>query len=319
MKTILLKGGSLSSTYHCTTIGEEFIRKSIDRSVNREYGYVRWYSQLKKLQRYNTQYPNLFPKILRSGVHNDQPYFDLEYLDGFQDIKTILTEKNLTEYQIADMSEAVWKAFYQLHSIKHKSNLYTGGLYFKEEIEQKLNDALKLDSFKQFYDAGTYSLNGEIVHGMSNYLHELENFFDELRLEEEENIHGNPTLENIMYSVKENRVVFIDVYEESVLDTKYLDYAQVLQCSRSHYGYINDMGVSVTGTDIINPNPSVKAFDIFNQHFTSKLPENKKQLIDILEATQFIRMLPFKLLAGDTDKAKYFYVHACKLFSEALQ
>jgi hypothetical protein len=89
MKTILLKGGSLSSTYHCTTIGEEFIRKSIDRSVNREYGFVRWYSQLKKLQRYNTQYPNLFPKVLRSGVHNDQPYFDLEYLDGFQDIKTI--------------------------------------------------------------------------------------------------------------------------------------------------------------------------------------------------------------------------------------
>jgi hypothetical protein len=92
MKTILLKGGSLSSTYHYTTIGEEFIRKSIDRSVNREYGFVRWYSQLKKLQRYNTQYPNLFPKILRSGVHNDQPYFDLEYLDGFQDIKTILTK-----------------------------------------------------------------------------------------------------------------------------------------------------------------------------------------------------------------------------------
>jgi hypothetical protein len=318
MKTILLKGGSLSSTYHCTTIGEEFVRKTIDRAVNREYGFVRWYSQLKKLQRYNTQYPNLFPKVLRSGVSNDEPYFDLEYLDGFQDIKTILTEQTLSEYQIAAMSEAVWKGFNQLHSVKHKSNLYTGGLYYKEEVEQKLNDALKFDSFKQFYDAGTYSLGTEIVHGMNNYLHELENFFNELRLEEEENIHGNPTLENIMYSFKENRIVFIDVYEESIIDTKYLDYAQVLQCSRSHYGIINDNRVYIDDFHLYTEVHDTHNFELFNQHFTSKLPEDKKQLIDILEATQFIRMLPFKLLAGETDKAKYFYVHACKLFARAL-
>jgi len=318
MKTILLKGGSLSSTYHCTTIGEEFVRKTIDRSVNREYGFVRWYSQLKKLQRYNTQYPNLFPKVLRSGVYNDQPYFDLEYLDGFQDIKTILTEQTLSEYQIAAMSEAVWKGFNQLHSVKHKSNLYTGGLYYKEEVEQKLNDALKFDSFKKFYDAGTYSIGTEIVHGMNNYLHELENFFNELRLEEEENIHGNPTLENIMYSFKENRIVFIDVYEESIIDTKYLDYAQVLQCSRSHYGIINDNRVYIDDFHLYTEVHDTHNFELFNQHFTSKLPEDKKQLIDILEATQFIRMLPFKLLAGETDKAKYFYVHACKLFARAL-
>lgn len=318
MKTIQLKGGSLSSTYYCNTIGEEFIRKSVDRKLNREYGFIRWYSQLKKLQRYNTIYPNLFPKVLRSGVYNEQPYFDLEYLEGFEDIKTILSKNDLSEYQIADISEAVWKGFYQLHSVKHKSNVYTGQLYFKEEVEQKINDALTIESFKQFYEAGTYSLGTDIVHGMSNYLHELENYFKDLRLEEEENIHGNPTLENIMYSFEENRVVFIDVYEESMIDSKYLDYAQVLQCSRSHYGYINDRDVRVNGLNVYNPNPVTESFDLFNQHFSSKLPQDKKQLIDILEATQFIRMLPFKLIAGDINKAKYFYVHACKLFSKAL-
>jgi hypothetical protein len=49
------------------------------------------------------------------------------------------------------------------------------------------------------------------------------------------------------------------------------------------------------------------------------LPEDKMKLIDILEASQFIRMLPFKLIAGDINKAKYFYVHACKLFSKAMK
>ena len=57
-----------------------------------------------------------------------------------------------------------------------------------------------------------------------------------------------------------------------------------------------------------------KNFHTFNQHFESKL-DNNKMLIDVLEATQFIRMLPFKCLAGNIDKAKYFYVHACYLLS----
>ena len=317
MKSIQLKGGSLNSTYYHSTIGEDFVRKSINREVNREYGYVRWYSQLKKLQRYNTQYPNLFPQVLRAGIHNNQPYFDLEYLDDFQDIKTILATKKLTEYEIGNISEAVWKGFNQLHSIKHHSNAYTGKLYFVEEIEQKLNDALKNREFEEFYSMGTHAYFGGIVHGLSNYMNELENYFSELRIDEEENIHGNPTLENIMYSFIENRVVFIDPYEESIIETKYLDYAQVLQCSRSYYGYINDNSVIVQDNSVKHEITIPENFYTFSKHFESKL-ENHKKLIDILEATQFIRMLPFKCLAGNIDQAKYFYVHACYLLSKIL-
>jgi hypothetical protein len=40
------------------------------------------------------------------------------------------------------------------------------------------------------------------------------------------------------------------------------------------------------------------------------------QTINILEATQFIRMLPFKCAAGEFDKAKYFYLHACHLLNK---
>jgi hypothetical protein len=317
MRSIKLKGGSLNSTYYHSTIGEDFVRKSINRDINREYGYVRWYSQLKKIQRYNTQYPNLFPRVLRAGIDAYTPYFDIEYLHDFQDIKTILATKNLTEYEIANISEAVWKGFDQLHSIKHKSNVYTGSLYFVEEVEQKIKDALKNREFEEFYDMGTHEYFGGIVHGLSNYMNELQNFFRDVEIMEEENIHGNPTLENIMYSFDENRVVFIDPYEESIIDTKYLDYAQVLQCSRSYYGYINDNNVIVRDNYVKHDLVIPKNFYTFNQHFESKL-ENEKMLIDVLEATQFIRMLPFKLLAGDIDKAKYFYVHACYLLSKIL-
>jgi len=46
-KKILLKGGSLSKTYR---LGNKVI-KTISLEDEREYGYVRWYSQQKKLQK----------------------------------------------------------------------------------------------------------------------------------------------------------------------------------------------------------------------------------------------------------------------------
>ena len=42
-------------------------------------------------------------------------------------------------------------------------------------------------------------------------------------------------------------------------------------------------------------------------------------IVDVFEATQFIRMLPFKVLAGEIDKAKFFYVHACYLLSKVFR
>ena len=317
MKTISLKGGSLSKTYWLPD--EKIVRKEISRIKNREYGFMRWYSQLKKLQEYNTLYPDLFPKVVNVDSTSVEAWFDLEYLEGFRDIKSILSKDTLSEEQIFRMSQAVWKGLNTLHSIKKEPIAGTPKLYFVEEIQQKIEDAIKIKKFEDFFYYGTYHFNGEVVTGVGGYLHVLKEYFSELKNDDECNIHGNPTLENIMYSFEEDRVVFIDVYEESMWNTKYLDYAQVLQCSRSYYGLINDHNVHVKGINLSNPNDGTDHFDMFNKHFISELPEDKMKLVDILEASQFIRMLPFKLLAGDVDKAKYFYVHACKLFSKAMK
>jgi len=317
MRTISLKGGSLSRTYLIPD--EKIVRKEVSRIENREYGFVRWYSQLKKLQEYNTLYPNLFPKVVNVGSNDKTAWFDLEQLEDFRDIKSILSYDILNEEQIFKMTQAVWKGLNTLHAIKKEPINGAPSLYFQEEIQQKINDAIKLPSFESFYQHGSYGINGKIAIGLNGYLYDLENYFNELKNDEECNIHGNPTLENIMYSFEEDRVVFIDVYEESMWNTKYLDYAQVLQCSRSHYGFINDRDVRVNGIDMFNPNKGTEHFDTFNKHFVSELPEDKMKLIDILEASQFIRMLPFKLIAGDINKAKYFYVHACELFYRAMK
>jgi hypothetical protein len=315
---IPLKGGSLSRTYRLPQY--DLVGKEIVRDKNREYGFVRWYSQLKKLQRYNTQYPNLFPKVLGVNVDEEKATFKIEYMKGFRDIKNILANDTLTDEQIFRMSQAVWKGLNQLHSVTHDPIPGAGKLYFEEEVLQKLNDALAIPEFAEFYAHGTYEYDGKIVHGIGNSMMDLENFFKELTLIQEENIHGNPTLENILYSFEEDRVVFIDVYDESMIDTRFLDYAQVLQCSRSHYGFINDNKVDIGSISVTHRLEIPKNFETFNYHFESGIADSRtKEIVDVFEATQFIRMLPFKVLAGEIDKAKFFYVHACYLLSKVFR
>ena len=320
MKITKLKGGSLSSTSLYEDGNKKFVRKSIDTKRNREYGYVRWYSQLKKLQRFGET--GLFPKVLDVGTTDKGAYFDIEYLEGYRDIKTILTEDTLTESQIEKINEAVWCAFDNLHRKMYLPIKGAGSLYFKEEVMQKLSDAFKYEKFYNFYESGlfdTFEYNGHITYGIQNFLPELENFFGELNLTTEESIHGNPTLENMMYSFKEDRVVFIDPYEESCLDSRLLDYSQVLQCSRSHYGYITDRGVTVVGPSVGYHGSIPNNFIVFNNLFEDRIDPADKKTIDVLEATQFIRMLPFKCAAGETEKAMFFYVHACHLLSKVFK
>jgi hypothetical protein len=314
MNLTVLKGGSLSSTYLCDDNGFKFIRKHIHLEKNREYGFVRWYSQLKKLQRYNALYPSLCPKVLSSNVVMHSAYFDLEYLDGYKDIKTILSENSISDYQIEIIAKSLKNAFNVLHESKMRSIPKLPYLYFVEEVEQKLKDAISA-SKDDFFIFDEFIYNGKIIRKL-DLLEKLREFFLNLSLPYECNIHGNPTLENILYSVEKNDIKFIDLYEESIIDSPLLDYSQVLQCSSSLYGFINDREVKVSKNEVSFEEPAPDSFSKFNQYFSNGLQDLTK--IKVLEATQFFRMLPFKCLAGDVDKAKYFYVHALYLLNEIL-
>lgn len=319
MNIVKLKGGSLSSTSHYVDLN--LIRKEVSLKNHREYGFVRWYSQLKKLQRYNTLYPELFPKVLNVSYQDNSAYFDIEYMKGFRDLKQIFSDKELSQQQIEKINNALWRAFDELHSSEMKANPGAPLLYFKEEVLQKISDACIISDFDNFYNQNdVYEYNGQIVHGLKNYLNELENFFKELNFVEEQTIHGNPTLENTLYSFDEDRIVFVDPYEESIVDTRFLDYSQVLQCSSSHYGFINDRNVQVKGTTVSFNEKIPVNFIMFNKAFQSNIFEPRThEIVKVFEATQFFRMLPFKVRALEHDKAKYFYVHACYLLSKVFK
>jgi hypothetical protein len=132
-----LKGGSLNSTCLYEVGDSKFIRKSISTAANREYGYVRWYSQLKKLQRFDTLFPGLVPGVIDAGVDKEGAYFDIEYIPG-KDIKTLFVNN-----EINDTDKLVTELFNSLdtiHQYQYSHNPSSLMLYFMEEVEQKLQE-----------------------------------------------------------------------------------------------------------------------------------------------------------------------------------
>jgi tRNA A-37 threonylcarbamoyl transferase component Bud32 len=315
-----LKGGSLNSTCLHVVDQNKFVRKSIRTDADREYGYVRWYSQLKKLQRFNQMFPGLVPKVYDVGVTEYGAHFDIEYIDAV-DIKTLFRTNQLTDAQVSDIHDKIWQGFDTIHATQYRPNSSSLLLYFKEEVEQKLTDARKFVEFDNFYDLDQYEFCGHRVQGVKQLFKQFQKLFDQT-IDQESYVHGNPTLENILYSTDTRQLVFIDLYEEGIVDSKYVDYSQILQCSNSLYGIINDTEKTIKG-DYINVNilvpSSLTKFDqLFNDELKNRCNNQQYNLIKLFEATQFFRMLPFKCHGGDIAGAKFFYVHACKLIGELL-
>jgi len=317
---ITLKGGSLNSTCLHKNSSRWFVRKTISTKSDREYGYVRWYSQLKKIQRYNKLFPGMVPELLDVGVSNNVAYFDIEYIEA-KDIKTLFKEKKLSQEEVVKIHDALWNSFDQLHFLDYTCNTNSLQLYFLEEVEQKINDSLKFLEFSNFYHIDEYHYNNEIVNGIKNIKSKFNELFH-VKIDQESYVHGNPTLENILYSPITNKITFIDLYEEGIIDSKFMDYSQILQCSNSYYGLINDSHKNILNNSVSSlvkiPELLIIFNDMFNKSILEKYGEEKLKLVKLFEATQFFRMLPFKCYAGDFDSAKFFYVHACYLVNKLI-
>jgi len=314
----VLKGGSLNrTTLRCHDDGVVIVRKSVSRLSDREYGFVRWYSQFKRLQRYGNVFPDLFPRLIAVGKDEASAFFDMEYIDGAVDAKQWLSD-NQSDRDISRFHDELWRVLDRVHEhTTFESFDRSLGLYFEEEVAQRLSDAMTHEPFRRFCGSDTIIVDGESCESLLMNLDWLRDTFSRRVLDKECYTHGNVTLENVLYVPSTGRVVFIDPYEENIVDCREAEYSQVLQCSNQFYGFINDRKVTVRGNAVAFEGEVPSAFHSFNALFLAELrkrltPEGML-IVRLFEASQFTRMLPFKVLAGQVDKAMYFYGVACRL------
>lgn len=314
MKKTKLKGGSLSSTWLIEEAdGKKYVRKECCITENREYGYNRWYSQLKRQQRYNILFPGIFPKILKVGVDKNMAYFNMEYIEGsftaFDYLKSNVNEKDVQEF-----TAILLYRIGQMHALTLPSNPEIMELYLEEEVGRKWLDAgcaaiRCKDNVFETTDGQVpkFDLTGFYREMRSLYTERTENF-----------THGNLTLENILYVPAEKRIVFIDPYEENVIDSKLCDYSQLFQSCDGHYELHNESVDCILDGGTINFNIEVPyGIDKFRilllQWIDGKLTRQQLDMVRLFEISQFIRMLPFKKEI-DSQKMVFFYALASRMF-----
>ena len=310
-----LKGGSLSGTFIIKRKNKLLVRKQVSLKKNREFGFQRWLSQLKKIQYYNSRVKDIFPDIVDAGVRNQKAYFDIKYFKNFHNCFEKLNEAKKT-----DVKKLLTKILFKsnkLHRIKIPTITNNIQLYFEEEINQRVHILKKKINKSFFMNSHIYYNNEKVLHldYQLKFLKKI--FFNHGNLIDETFVHGNLTLENILYN--EKNVIFIDPYEENYIDTIYNDYSQLLQSCNSNYELLNNSKFIIKKDRIITNYEISKNMNLFNQLFKkyliSKFSFNEIMLIRAFEVSQFIRMIPFKIAINE-KKAILFYGLACKLIKD---
>lgn len=315
-----LKGGSLSGTFLIEDDDKKlFVRKEVSLVENREYGFQRWYSQLKKMQRYSKIFPGLFPDILSFRIdENDSKiaYFDMEYKeDTVNAHEWLMCTDDLEKIKI--FSDSLIQHMKMIHEQEMVSDPAAIELYIREEISMRLQDSVIGDEISNYHEL---IFNGVHVKPFMSQLDDYIRIFKKYYTSKTEVFtHGNITLENLLYDEESNMFFFLDPYEENIVDSKLAEYSQILQSSSSNYEiYMN--GITMIEGNVINQtithSPGVDAFNLFfNDHLREVLSQEDFVVVKMFEISQFIRMLPFKKVV-DKSKMMLFYAIASKLFQD---
>ena len=309
------KGGSLSGTFIIKKQNKLLVRKQVSLKKNREFGFQRWLSQLKKVQYYNSRVKHIFPNIIDAGATSQKAYFDIKYFKNYQNCFEYLNkEKKIDVKKLLNQILLKSNKLYRIKIPTIKNNIQ---LYFEEEIKQRVQILKKKINKNFFMNSHLYYNNEKVLHldRELKFLNKI--FLNHRNLINETLVHGNLTLENILYN--EKNIIFIDPYEENYVDTIYNDYSQLLQSCNSNYELLNNSKFMVKKDSIIANYRISKNMILFNQLFKkyliSKFNFYEIMLIRAFEVSQFIRMIPFKVAINE-KKAILFYGLACKLIKD---
>lgn len=299
-----LKGGSLSGVY----LTDGIVRKECRMDVHKEYGYRRWQSQLKRLQRYNQMFPGLFPNVLDYGMKGDVAYYDMTHVKGMTAYEYLTEEKDRS--RIDWFWRKLQDAMSRMHDIVLPSGVDAVKLYFREEVQQKIRDAQDNVRFHSALRSKRLVFAGEDVPSFLYVMDEFGTLLESCYNETQETYsHGNITLENVMYNPSDGKITFIDPYEENVIDSYLCDYSQILQSCNSNYELYN-----AKGWDAMPSEGMLYFREIFMGHLRQYHPA-QLNAIHLFEISQFIRMLPFKM-HFDEGRMWDFYGYASKLFND---
>ena len=308
----IYKGGSLSSTklIEHYELGK-FVCKEVSTEMNREYGFVRFNSQIKRHQFLFSKDNSLYPRIIKVGIDNNRQkaYCIYEFKENFIPLIDYLNNPNLKKKDVEKTAINTKSALDKIHSIENNFEDPDGSLnyYVEEEMIRPLNTYKDiLNENELIFQEEEVVKTSKLVDKIKITLEKIKNFPQSCF------IHGNSTLENILIDPKTHKICFIDLYDETYFNSAISDFSQILQCSKYFYGLKmreNTNNKSYEKRLHFSLLRGPKNMIIFNNIFEKLIINEKidKTLFSLMCASQFTRLLPFRIKSKDFHNAKYFY------------
>lgn len=309
------KGGSLSHTNLCSDGVRNWVRKSISITENREYGLVRWQSQLRKLQLLNAHLPNNTIPVISSGIDDGYYFFDIDFIENSDNLCDALA-KGVPVKTIVDQVTEILR---NLSSISYTGVRGSLEIYVNEEIKRPFqlalnsvhNDKLSLSATESRIFASTIESTLELIDSISRHV--------AFSSPHESLTHGNFTLENALWDYNENTVKLIDPYAETYCESILGDVSQLLQSTASGYEVVSQYRNEGYDDILKYPYELLPDYLLSFARLLRKNVEKEKWfdplILEIMHASQFSRMLPFKLV-NDPRSGALFLNHAAHLIKE---
>lgn len=207
-------------------------KKEWVRKYATEKGQASLLQQVFDLQRLEHCSPGLTPKILKV----EPGFYDMEYLEDFKSLEK--SEGTIVHDLLQRLVDDVYSSFRRPIQDRKK--------WIKKYISTYITPKIK--DFNEL-------LGNSYTYINENYYESLESLIEELDLDSlapthEGIIHGDLTLQNIMYNEKTNKVVLIDPAGARPIDVLELELAKLLQSLLSQYS-IWGRGTDINGYELI--------------------------------------------------------------------
>ena len=226
------KGNSFSATaLFCDTSNNSlFVRKHIFKNTLSNLHYEKLKRQLEDLKRFKYYEDNLTPKILRECDNLHEFYFDMEYMEEYKQLDSYpkSIQMDVLQKVISELSDKVYA--YK----KKNDSLNFVNQFFKTKIYPKLDTFENYSPvFDHLINSKSVSINNKEYFGIREILRKLK--LDSYNTEYLNPIHGDLSLENILYDESSNKFVLIDMEGSRYVDSCYFDLAKIFQSVVSNY------------------------------------------------------------------------------------
>lgn len=238
------KGNSFSKTALMKNNNQYFVRKYILKTEEAFDHYKKLRRQLDDLQRFYYYNESLTPKILNFEDNDHAFYFDIEYLENYSQLDHFepATALKILERVIEKLNDNVYCFKKQNSGPQFIDNFFDTKIYPKLELFEQ-----ECDTMHYLINQKEVTINNKKYLGLRNVLDKL-NIYN-FNTEYLSPIHGDLTLENILYNDNFKDFKLIDLDGSRYVDTFYFDLGKIFQSIVSNYKDWNSIENVVFNSD----------------------------------------------------------------------